>query len=220
MKVLQAAYTNNWDQLNEQAEQLEPLELRPTEKSVVIARMKKLAKDPSVEPANALELVHQSYNEQDWERQNSIGDLVRPTPADRKAWEQYEEFIGIAVKLLSKYRGIDGPWRSNRYDTVPTNDRSSMASMAAASVKESVAAKWDSAANLNLSMDLFESSESTFKVDGIFNEALYDAVTRISSDIESNGFVAMEETVDESTVIIHVCDNDADIIDRVTITTN
>ena len=221
MKLLKAAYTNNWESLNELAssEQLEPLELRPTEEAVVIARMKKLAKDPAVEPANALELVHMSYEEQDWERQSTIGDLVRPTPADRKAWAQYEKFIQLAVELLSKYRGIDGAWRSNRYDTVPTNDRSSMASMAAAAVKESFTARWDSASELNLTADLFEASESTYGVDGLFEGDIYDTINRIVTDIESKGFTAMEECIDEKSYIIHICNNEADVIDKVTITT-
>lgn len=223
MKLLKAAYTNDWESLNELAssEQLEPLELRPTEEAVVIARMKKLAKDPAVEPANALELVHMSYEEQEWERQSTIGDLVRPTPADRKAWAQYEKFIQLAVELLSKYRGIDGPWRSNRYDTVPTNDRSSMASMAAAAVKESFVARWDSARELNLATDLFEAEETTYGVDGLFECAdIYEVIHRIVGDIESKGYVAMEECVDDNTYIIHVHDTEANEVDKVSIKLN
>lgn len=114
---------------------LEPLELSKEQENVVIARMKKLAKDPAYDFANALELVHKSYQQQDWERQKVIGDLVRPSPPDRAAWEQYEKFIQLAVKLLSKYRGVNGLWRSERYDTVPVNQRASMGSMAAARIK-------------------------------------------------------------------------------------
>ncbi len=114
---------------------LEPLELSKEEQNVIIARMKKLAKDPSYEYANALELVHQSYTKQDWERQQVIGDIVRPSPPDRRAWKQYEQMIALAVKLLSKYRGVNGLWRSERYDTIPTNQRASMGSMAAARIK-------------------------------------------------------------------------------------
>ncbi|MFY0656214.1 MAG: hypothetical protein JXR12_05620 [Neptunomonas phycophila] len=223
MKLLKAAYTNNWESLNELAskEQLEPLELRPTEEAVVIARMKKLAKDPAVEPANALELVHMSYAEQEWERQSTIGDLVRPTPADRKAWAQYEKFIQLAVELLSKYRGIDGAWRSNRYDTVPTNDRSSMASMAAAAVKESFVARWNSAKDLNLAADLFEANEVTYGIDGLFECAdIFDVIQRVVGDIESKGYVAMEECIDEKSYIIHIHDSEANEIDTVSITIN
>lgn len=114
---------------------LEPLELSKEQENVVIARMKKLAKDPEYDFANALELVHKSYQQQDWERQKVIGDLVRPSPPDRAAWTQYEKFIQLAVKLLSKYRGVNGLWRSERYDTVPTNQRASMGSMAASRIK-------------------------------------------------------------------------------------
>ena len=220
MKLLKAVLTGDWSSLTELAssEQLEPLELRSTEEAVVIARMKKLAKDPSVEPANALELVHMSYDEQDWERQSTVGDLIRPTPADRKAWAQYVQFIELAVKLLSKYRGIKGGWRSNRYDTVPTNDRSSMASMAAANAKESFVAKWDSAADLGMAIDLFESVESTYGIDGKFEESsIYDVLTRITVDIESQGLVALEECLDDDTYVVHVCDNEADVVNRVTI---
>lgn len=114
---------------------LEPLELSKEQENVVIARMKKLAKDPQYQFANALELVHQSYQQQPWERQKVIGDLVRPSPPDRAAWKQYEKFIQLAVKLLAKYRGVNGLWRSERYDTIPTNQRASMGSMAASRIK-------------------------------------------------------------------------------------
>lgn len=115
--------------------ELEPLELSKEEQNIIIARMKKLAKDPKFDFANALELVHVSYTKQEWERQQVIGDIVRPSPPDRRAWKQYEQMIGLAVKLLSKYRGVNGLWRSERYDTVPTNQRASMGSMAAARIK-------------------------------------------------------------------------------------
>ena len=224
MSLLNALHTGDWNQYNELTEgkeQLEPLELRNVEQDVVIARMKKLAKDPAVEPANALDLVHMSYDEQEWERQSTIGDLVCPTPADRKAWAQYEKFIQLAVGLLSKYRGIDGSWRSNRYDTVPTNDRSSMASMAAAAVKESFIARWDSAKELNLATDLFEVEETTYGVDGLFEcTDIYEVIHRIVGDIESKGYVAMEECVDVKSYIIHIHDTEANEVDKVSITLN
>lgn len=222
MNFLKAVHTNDWTQYNELANtnaQLEPLELRSTEEAVVIARMKKLAKDPAVNPANALDLVHMSYDEQDWERQSSIGDLVRPTPADRKAWEQYEKFIQLAVQLLSKFRGIKGEWRTDRYDTVPTNDRSSMASMAAANAKESFESRWDSTSELSQLAELFEDDESTYRIDGLFEtHSIYEVSARITDDIEALGFVVLEETVNDNTVILHISDAKADIVDKVKIT--
>jgi hypothetical protein len=115
---------------------LEPKELTKEEELIVISRMKKMAKDPKYKFANALELVHQSYLRQPFERQTVVGDLVRPTPTDRAAWKQYESFIELAVKLLAKYRGIDGDWRTDKFASLPVNYRSSIASTAAAKVKE------------------------------------------------------------------------------------
>lgn len=222
MSILNALHTGDWSQYNEAGEsneQLEPLELRSIEQDIVIARMKKLAKDPSVDPSNALDLVHMSYQEQEWERQSTVGDITRPTPADRKAWEQYEKFIQLAVQLLSKYRGIDGAWRSNRYDTIPTNSRSSMASMAAASVKESITVKWDSAKDLNLVMESFDSHDHTFGIDGVLDGTIDMAIERIVNDIVDRNMVALEEYVDESTYVIHAHNaQTAEKIDTVTIT--
>lgn len=136
MTIIKALLSDNWTLHESTNTPLEPLELNKLEQGIIIARMKKLAKDPQFNFANALELVHRSYEQQDWERQGTYGDFIRPKPSDRKAWTQYEEMIQNAVKLLSKFRGINGDWRTDRFVTVPTNDRASMGSMAAASIGE------------------------------------------------------------------------------------
>jgi len=136
MDLLKALHTGDWSHLlQETGVALEPLELSQLEVGTVIARIKKLAKDASYKCPNALGLVHDAYKEQDWERQSEYGDFVRPSPSNKKAWQQYEKFIQLAVKLLSKFRGVKGDWRTDRFSSVPTNDRSSMGSMAAAAVE-------------------------------------------------------------------------------------
>lgn len=57
--------------------------------------------------ANALHLVHKAYE---------VAQVQRPTP-DMESWKQYEENIQIAVKELSKERGIDGNWRMTAHQT-------------------------------------------------------------------------------------------------------
>jgi len=52
--------------------------------------------------ANALELVHKSYE---------VAAVQRPSPDMKDAWEQYEENIAYAVKQLSDARGLDDDWR-------------------------------------------------------------------------------------------------------------
>ena len=98
MKVLQAFLTGNYDSLIQESanKPLAPLELSKLEENIIVARMKKLAKDPAEQFANALELVHKSYLEQDWERQSEYGDFVRPTPGDKEAWKQYESFFALS----------------------------------------------------------------------------------------------------------------------------
>lgn len=57
---------------------------------------------------NALHLVHKAYE---------VAGVQRPTPDMPDLWKQYEENIQIAVKELSKERGIDGQWRMTAHDT-------------------------------------------------------------------------------------------------------
>lgn len=53
-----------------------------------------LAKDTEQKWNNALQLVHQAYDN---------CDVERPTPAMREAWSEYEQFITLAVQMLGKY---------------------------------------------------------------------------------------------------------------------
>jgi len=193
--------------------QLEPLELSREEEHVVIARMKKLAKDPEESFVNALELVHRSYESQDWERQHTIGDLVRPAPSDRKAWETYQEMIQLAVSLLSKFRGSDGEWRTVRYDTVPTNYRASMGSMAAAKVVESVVVEWDSLKELGIILETVSDSDDSFRNNGLFKGDIDMVASKISRDVESMGFVVAEGEVTDTSTTLHVYDSNAVEID-------
>ena len=57
--------------------------------------------------ANALHLVHKAYQ---------VSGIQRPTPDMKDLWTQYEENIEIAVKELSKERGLDGGWRMSAAD--------------------------------------------------------------------------------------------------------
>lgn len=56
--------------------------------------------------ANALELVHKAYE---------VAQIQRPTPEMNDAWKQYEDLISLAVKELTKHRGIDGEWRMSAH---------------------------------------------------------------------------------------------------------
>lgn len=63
------------------------------------------AKDLNIEWANALELVNKAFK---------IEAVKIPRPAERHAWEQYNELLEYAVKQLKKYReepDIDDSWR-------------------------------------------------------------------------------------------------------------
>ena len=66
------------------------------------------AKDTNQLWANALELVHKAYE---------ITQVQRPEITMDGAWKQYEENIEFAVKVLSKFRGVDGEWRSTAITT-------------------------------------------------------------------------------------------------------
>lgn len=52
--------------------------------------------------SNALELVHWAYEK---------SSVERPQPFMRHAWKQYEEVISHAVKMLARFRGLNGAWR-------------------------------------------------------------------------------------------------------------
>jgi len=219
MELLRAAHFNEWESLEESNTPLEPLELSNMEKLVVIARMKKLAKDPAIKFPNALALVHASYQEQDWERQSTVGDLVRPVPSDRAAWKQYEEFIQLSVSLLSKYRGAKGDWRTDRFAAIRTNDRSSMGSMMAAKVSESVIAKWQSAESLDMVADLVTENVDLSGIDSIYPTRA-DAIFNITEWCEAKGHLVAEYVVDDVTTLEILDPLTADTIDVVTIQSN
>ena len=93
--------------------------------------------------------------------------------------------------------------------------------MAAAAVKESFVARWESTKDLNLAADLFEAEETTYGVDGLFECAdIYEVIQRVVGDIESKGYVAMEERIDDKSYIIHIHDSQAEEIDKVSIKIN
>lgn len=52
--------------------------------------------------SNALELVHWAYEK---------SNVERPQPFMRNAWKQYEDVISHAVKMLARFRGLNGAWR-------------------------------------------------------------------------------------------------------------
>ena len=65
-------------------------------------RIRKGAEDTNQNWANALELVHTSYENE---------EVVRPEPSWKDAWKQYEENLAYAVQQLATNRGMDGDWR-------------------------------------------------------------------------------------------------------------
>lgn len=62
------------------------------------------AKDLQQNWKDALELVNKAYQ---------VASIRRPIPNEKGAWKQYEEMIRHAVRKLSEYRGLNGPWRSS-----------------------------------------------------------------------------------------------------------
>jgi len=219
MNLLKAVHLNDWsmiDQLNE-AQALEPLELRKEQEAVIIARIKKLAKDPKEQFPNALALVHRSYEEQEWERQDSIGDIVRPSPSDRKAWAQYEDMIKVAVKMLSKFRGSKGDWRSDAFDTVPTNQRASMGSMAAARVSEStIRSNWQSLAMLNIVMEAVHDDDTTFRNNGVYENTTLGAVAdRVVVDASELGYIVTEGASTDDSISLTIYDDQCEVVDCV-----
>lgn len=64
--------------------------------------IRKGAEDLQQKWANALELVHKSYE---------VEGVQRPTPDMKEAWKQYEELLAYAVNQLAENRGMDDDWR-------------------------------------------------------------------------------------------------------------
>ncbi len=64
------------------------------------------AKNAEEQWSNALELVHKAYQ---------VGQAERPTPDMDGGWKQYEGCISLAVRELTKHRGIDGDWRMSSH---------------------------------------------------------------------------------------------------------
>lgn len=56
---------------------------------------------------NALELVHWAYD---------MSKIERPEPYMRNAWKQYEDVLAHAVKMLARFRGLNGSWRLSTID--------------------------------------------------------------------------------------------------------
>lgn len=215
--MLNAFLSNDWTAITESANKpLEPLELSKLEQSIIIARMKKLAKDPAFYFANALELVHNAYQEQDWERQSEYGDFVRPKPSDQNAWKQYEEMIQNAVQLLSKYRGINGDWRTDRFVTVPTNDRASMGSMAAASIGEGIRITWKSLGSqvLTETAQLSDIDDIKQNMD-MTNCSTDDILERLEQYCTKHDLVLAEGDCDETYATMYVYSLEAELIDTI-----
>lgn len=220
MDLLRAAYTNDWSAFIKESADLEPLQLSKEEEHVVIARIKKLARDPAMSFSNALELAHRGYEEQEWERQSAIGDLVRPSPSDRAAWEQYEEFIQLAVKLLAKYRGTKGDWRTDKFDTVTTNQRASMGSMAAARVKESYNVEWESLAELNIVCEEYMANDKMFRNNGIVEASTPEAVgDMIASELATSkpDWIVTEGPATDGSFNLFIYDENCDVVDKISI---
>jgi hypothetical protein len=57
--------------------------------------------------SNALHMVHKAYQ---------VAGVQRPTPDMEELWKQYEQNIEIAVKELSKQRGIGANWRMTAHE--------------------------------------------------------------------------------------------------------
>jgi hypothetical protein len=201
MDLLKALHTGDWSRLDETGAPLEPLELSQLEVGIIIARIKKLAKDPSYKCPNALGLVHDAYKEQDWERQSEYGDFVRPAPSNKNAWKQYESFIQLSVKLLSKFRGVKGDWRTDRFSSVPTNDRSSMGSMAAAAV-ESFNIVWQQPLKSGIILEQVDGATLFRRNMLIENVCIDDIVCHLRQ--ECTDHVIMEGIHTESEWIFHV----------------
>jgi len=72
----------------------------------VIKEIKKLIKDGAQDLEhkwmNALELVQQAYK---------VAGVERPTPAERSAWEEYEEMLVVGVEELAKARKGQTDWK-------------------------------------------------------------------------------------------------------------
>ena len=68
------------------------------------ASLKRGSRDEDVPDhwTNALEIVHWAYEK---------SNIERPQPYMRNAWKQYEDVISHAVRMLARFRGLDGDWR-------------------------------------------------------------------------------------------------------------
>ncbi len=68
------------------------------------ASLKRGSKDDDIPEhwTNALELTQWAYEK---------SQVERPEPFMRNAWKQYEDSLSHAVKMLARFRGLDGNWR-------------------------------------------------------------------------------------------------------------
>lgn len=217
MTLLQALHNNDVSLLELSVNTaLDPLELSRLEQEIVIARMKKLAKDSSISFPNALKLVHKSYEEQEWERQNDHGDFARPQPSNKKAWEQYEKFIQLSVQLLSKHRGPKGDWRTDRFATIPTSDRSSMGSMAAAKIGEQWDVIWDNPNKSNLILEFLD-DQSIFKRNMNVQITFESLIQHIVEECETLGLIVTEGQSTDTTCMLHIYDKNGSAIENCTL---
>jgi len=53
---------------------------------------------------SALELVHWAFD---------ASEVERPAPSQKETWKQYVNILQHAVRMLSRFRGLDGDWRSS-----------------------------------------------------------------------------------------------------------
>lgn len=85
------------------AEATDPLDAIPEDALTEIKKnITDGAKDTEQVWANALDLVHKSFE---------VSGVQRPTPTLNAAWKQYETMLIYAVEQLAKFRGMDADWR-------------------------------------------------------------------------------------------------------------
>ena len=69
-----------------------------------LSELKRGSRDEDVPDhwTNALELAQWAYEK---------SNIERPEPFMRNAWNQYNDILAHAVKMLARFRGIKGAWR-------------------------------------------------------------------------------------------------------------
>lgn len=77
--------------------------LLPIQQDEIQKKIRGGAKDLDQNWNSAIDLVNKAYK--------VLGYEV-PRPAEPEKWDRYEDNLAHAVKMLSKYRGTDGKWRT------------------------------------------------------------------------------------------------------------